>query len=63
MIGPLRGELPVQHIAGDRLLVLAHRRPLEALPHAATQAIEPHQAHDALAADGFALRDQVLLDP
>ena len=49
-------ELAIQHIGGDRLIVIAHRRAFEP-PRARYKAVLAHQAGDALAADGFACLD------
>ena len=56
-----RLELPVEQIGGHRLVVIAHRRRLVALAHPRLQAFFLHQPHDALAADGSLLLDQVLV--
>ena len=44
LIGPLGRELPVEDIGGDRLIVLAHRGPLEPLARTAAQAVRLHQS-------------------
>ena len=44
LIGPLGRELAVEHIGGDRLIVIAHRRRAEPLPHAGPQALVPASA-------------------
>ena len=52
-----------KHVGGDRLVVLAHRRLREPLPHASLEPLGPHEPDDAFAADQCARVDQILVDP
>ena len=63
LIRSRRGELAIEDIGGDRLIVLAHRRGAEALAGARPQALLPHQPADAFLADALAGLAQVLPDP
>src|SRR5262245_52071585 len=42
-------KLARQDVAGDRLILLTHRRGTETLPHTGSEPFDPHQACDALA--------------
>ena len=55
-------ELPVEQIRRDRLVVIAHRRALEALPRPRFQPVLLHQPNHALAADALLLLEQVLVN-
>ena len=61
LIGRIGDEVPGEHVRGDRLVMLAHRRPLEPFAHTGTQALELHQPHYAFATDRLALLPQVLM--
>ena len=63
LIGPLGRELAVEDIAGDRLIVITHRRGAEALPHPGPEPLRLHQPRDPLPADRNALLDQILEHP
>jgi hypothetical protein len=56
------GELLIQHIRGDGVVVVTHGGALEPLAHARLEALFLHQANDTLPADGDALLPQVLID-
>ena len=60
--GAVGRELPVEQIRRDRLIVIAHRRALEAFPRARLQAVLLHQPNHALAADALVLLEQVLVN-
>jgi hypothetical protein len=49
LIWRLRGELPIQEICRDRLIVITHRRALKPLAHAGFEAVFLHQPNHALA--------------
>src|SRR5262249_49567516 len=63
LIRPLGAELPRQHIGGDRLIVLAHRRGPEAFARAGAQPLGAHQTRDALFAHVLTLLAEVFPDP
>ena len=52
-----------QHVGRDRLIVLAHRRLCEPLPHAALEALGLHEPHDTFATEPLAGVDQILVYP
>src|SRR5947209_7589850 len=57
------GELSVEQIRRDRLIVIAHRRALEALPRAGFQTVLLHQPNHALPTDALVLLEQVFVNP
>jgi hypothetical protein len=64
LIRRLGGELPVEQIRRHRLIVVAHRRALEALAHPRLKAVGLHQPNDALAADALLMVvSQVAVNP
>src|SRR3954447_7079388 len=62
VIRAVGGELPIQHVGGDRLIVIAHRRPLVSAPCPHHDPLLAHQASDALLADPLAVFDKIFPD-
>src|SRR3954451_8946684 len=62
LIRPARGELPIQHVAGDRLIVIAHGRHLVAASCPGHDPLLTHQPSDALLADPLAVVDEIFPD-
>ena len=59
----LGAEASIEQIGRNRLVVVAHRRHLEALARPRHEALFLHQPHDTLTADVDVLLDEVLVNP
>lgn len=59
LIRPVGRELPIEHVAGDGMIVIAHRRMAMAATYAADEAVLAHQRCDPLLTDGFPLLVQI----
>ena len=54
-------KLLAEHVRGNRLIVLTHRRARVSLTHTSPEALDPHEAHDPFATHGDALVDEILV--
>ena len=63
MASPQLSQFLREHIRRDGLVVITHRRPLEAFPHPRHQAFGLFEPDDPLTADAMALVAQVTMNP
>ena len=62
LIRPFRPELAIEHVAGNRLIVITHRRRPKSLPHTGLQPFNLHQASHPFPTDRDALLEKILED-